>query len=87
MDVDEVDQGKLFYYAQGQTRIKLQKQASVPSRAPFSVNSTTGDIMSAILFDPSWNGLFEMTVGVTDTGNRSASAVVVVRYLLMSSNN
>lgn len=67
-----------MYFINGPTQMKISKHESFPNRDPFVVNSSFGDVTTAMLFNPSWKGSFEFSVGVNDSNKHSANAKVIV---------
>ena len=51
-------------------------------RQPFYVNSTTGDVITNIVFQPEWKGSFHFTVTAVDTNGQEDYALVTVCHTI-----
>lgn len=81
IDPDIVDHGQLQYSIFGPIRAEFESGNIDSRRSPFLLNSTTGDILTNILFQPSWKGTFAMKIFVNDSEGHSDTALVSIKLL------
>lgn len=83
-----MDAGRLTYSINGAIKANLQQENTALDfhKQPFVINETTGDIITNILFQPSWKGTFEIPVAVKDLAEHSASVMAIVSSRILETS-